>query len=327
MRATTRCLLAATIVLGVGCSATDAGDRSADQGPGPTGDGATSTTAVAADCRPARTAEGAGLEGGRVQTFPHDGADRQYLLALPDGYDGTDAAPLVLNFHGWSGTMDAHAANTGMAEAATARGYVAVTPQSLGDIPEWNLFGTETKADDYGFIDALVVDLAERLCIDDERVYAAGHSNGSAFSGFLSCQPPFRFAAVALVSAFVPTNCPDDVHPSVIGFAGTADTTVPYDGGAVGGGPIEIPSVPAVIARHAEHNGCGEPVEDEPAPGVRRTTLAGCADDGEVVLYTIVGGSHSWPGGATAEREPVELRAEGQLFPATDTILDFFDAH
>ena len=44
------------------------------------------------------------------------------------------------------------------------------------------------------------------LCIDRARIYATGHSAGSAFAGFLVCTKPSRYAAVAMVSATVPSS-------------------------------------------------------------------------------------------------------------------------
>jgi polyhydroxybutyrate depolymerase len=305
--------LATAIVL-VACSG---GDGAAG---GSAGGSDATDEAPAADCDPARpdpTTDG-------PQAFSFGGEERAYLLALPDDYDGTTAHPLVFSFHGFSSNKEGQNAYAAMAEQGTARGYIVVTPDALGDPHDWNYFGDQARADDFGFVDALVVDLSERLCIDADRIYAAGHSAGSAFTGFLQCKPPYRFAAVAMVAAFIPTTCPvDEAAPSVIAFHGTADPAVPYDGGSVGGGPVGTPPVLDTLAQYADAYGCQRPAtEDEPAAGVETDTLTGCAGGTEVVLYTIVSGTHDWPGNAIQPEA-----TGGQAYPATDTILDFFDAH
>ncbi len=313
---TAAALLAAALVL-VACSG---GDGSGGADPGGS-DGAEATDQPsAADCDPARPATATDGE----QTFSFGGEERAYLLALPDDYDGTTAQPLAFSFHGFSSDKEGQNAYAAMADKGTARGYIVVTPDALGDPRDWNYFGDRARADDFGFVDALVVDLSERLCIDADRVYAAGHSAGSAFTGFLQCRPPYRFAAVAMVAAFIPTTCPvDQATPSVIAFHGTADPAVPYDGGSVGGGPVGIPPVLDTLEQYADAYGCQRPAtEDEPAAGVETDTLTGCAGGTQVVLYTIVGGTHDWPGNAI---QPAATG--GQAYPATDTILDFFDAH
>ncbi|MGH9228579.1 MAG: alpha/beta hydrolase family esterase [Acidimicrobiales bacterium] len=309
-------LLVAALVLGA-CSG---GDGAAGGNAGGS-DGARATDeAQAADCDPARPATATA----ETQAFGFGGEERAYLLALPDDYDGTTAHPLVFNFHGFSSNKEGMSAYTAMAERGTARGYIVVTPDALGDPRDWNYFGDQARADDFGFVDALVVDLSGRLCIDADRVYAAGHSAGSAFAGFLQCKPPYRFAAVAMVAAFIPTACPvDRATPSVIAFHGTADPAVPYDGGSVGGGPVGIPPVLETLEQYADAYGCERPAtEDEPAAGVETDAYTACAGGSEVVLYTIVGGTHDWPGNAI---EPDA--AGGQAYPASETILDFFDAH
>jgi polyhydroxybutyrate depolymerase len=280
----------------------------------------TEADATPADCDPPRRA----VTTDAAQSFRFGDQDRAYLLALPDGYDGTTAQPLVFSFHGFAGSKEGHDANTAMADKGTARGYIVVTPDALGAPRDWNYLGSPARADDFGFVDALVVDLSERLCVDADRVYAAGHSAGSAFAGFVQCKRPYRFVAVAMVAAFIPTTCPvDDATPSVIALHGTADPAVPYDGGSVGGGPVGIPPVLETLQQYADAYGCDRPAtEEEPAPGVETDTFTGCAGGSEVVLTTIVGGGHGWPGSPTRP-----AASGGEAYSATDAILDFFDAH
>ena len=38
-----------------------------------------------------------------TQTLPHDGITREYVIYVPDSYDGTSEVPLMLNFHGYGG--------------------------------------------------------------------------------------------------------------------------------------------------------------------------------------------------------------------------------
>lgn len=318
MRTTLAVLLAAGLMTAAcGSAGDDAGDGSAreDARGGATegtAEGGTGDGGSAATCDPARPSDP--VTG--PQTFESGGETREYLLALPEDYDGTTAAPLVLNFHGFSNNMEGQEAMTGMGEQGASRGYVVVTPDALGQPQEWNAFADEARPDDFAFVDALVDDLAGRLCLDTDRVYAAGHSNGSAFTGFLVCQESSRLAAVAMVAAFVPRTCPvEDPAPEVMAVHGSADPLVPYEGGTVAGSSIGIPPARDTLARFGEEYGCEAPVaEDEPVPGaVERRRFTGCAHGDEVALYTVVGGGHEWP--------------EGPDFSATAAILDFFDRH
>jgi polyhydroxybutyrate depolymerase len=283
--------------------------------------GGAGRAAGAPTCRPARPA----TPTTAPQTFRFGGHDRTYLLALPRGYDGRTPAPLVFDFHGFLGRKETTEANTNMGAKGSARGFIVVTPDSLG--VQWNMFSAPGEADDYGFVHALLGDLEQRLCVDTSRVYAAGHSNGSAFAAFLVCKAPYEFGAVAMVSATTPTSCPADVTPAAIAVAGTADPQVPYAGGTVRGSTIPIPPAQSVIAGYAKKYGCdATPLNTVLQPGVDELRYAHCAGGSEVVLDTVAGGTHPWPSSGDAIRDPTDSTA-GKTFPATDRILDFLTAH
>jgi polyhydroxybutyrate depolymerase len=266
--------------------------------------------------------------GPGAQQFRHGDQDRSYLLALPAGYDGRSAYPLVLNFHGAGGSKEKFEAKTLMGSKGSDRGYIVVTPEALGSPHNWNWRSAPDRADDFGFVLALVNDLRRRFCIDSHRMYLSGHSNGSAFAAFLACRPPIVFAAVAMVSATVPVECPPETAPAVLAIHGTADPGVPYNGGTNElGQHTPLPAVPETIARYADRYHCDPvPKRDQPAAGVDRTDYSGCDHGNEVVLYAIVDGLHEWPGSPEAIASP-DNSAAAKAFPATDTILDYFDSH
>ena len=255
---------------------------------------------------------------GGLRAFDFEGQARSYLLALPPGYDGRRAYPLVLSLHGHGGDKERHDANTQVSAKASVRGFIVVTPDSRP--PNWNIREEPARAHDFAFIDALLGELTKRLCVDEDRVYAAGHSNGAAFAGLLGCRPPYRFAAVALVSGTPPLSCPAAVAPPTLFIRGTADATVKYEGGVLGGAL-------ASTARYAEAYGCAPNVRLEAViPGVKRLRYSGCRNGGEVVLDTVEGGVHIWPGGPKAAAFADNSLA-GRTFKSTDEVLDFFEAH
>ena len=45
----------------------------------------------------------AGATDSLARTLVHDGMTREYILYVPDSYDGTSEVPLMLNFHGYGG--------------------------------------------------------------------------------------------------------------------------------------------------------------------------------------------------------------------------------
>lgn len=311
-------VLVVVAVLALGACSSDDGTAA----PEPGGPGGEEGQSPPADCRPARDVEGTD----EPQAVEVDGEQRTYLLDLPDGYDGATAHPLVLNFHGAGGDKDAHDSYTEMSQLGTARGYVVVTPEAVDGL--WNYL-SEGEVDDFGFVDTLLADLGERLCLDMDRIYAAGHSDGSGFTGFLVCQGAHQLAAVAMVAAFVPRLCePSDAAPSVIAFHGTDDPVVPYEGGEYSGGPNKIPPALETLDSYAKLYECDQPpVETEPTEGVEVRTSSGCTGGSEVELHSIAGGGHAWPGNSAGQDIGGQPGSGLLEIPATETILDFFDEH
>ncbi|MFN8040982.1 MAG: PHB depolymerase family esterase [Acidimicrobiales bacterium] len=273
------------------------------------------TSAPATTATPATTTVIAACRAGDHELV-HDGVARRYRLAVPDG--ATAPPPLVVDLHGHGGSIEKQDANTGLSAAGTTRGFAVVTPQALGEPSRWNFRRQADQPDDLGFLDALLTDLIGRGCADPDRIYAAGHSNGAAFAAVLACSPPNRLAAVAMVSATTPAACPDGIAPAVLAIAGTADPTVPYDGKAG-----VAPPANATIDAYADRYGCSVPTAGEPWPGVRRRAHLDCRGGAAVVLDTVEGGLHPWPGGPAAQLEANS--AAGRTFPATEEVLTFFD--
>jgi len=92
--------------------------------------------------------------------------------------------------------------------------------------------------------------------------------------------------------------CTDRRPVPMIAFHGTADRQVPYNGGKSWVAPNPFPNVPAWAANWARRNRCAPtPSDSAVATDVTRRSFTSCAGDAAVVLYTIKGGGHTWPGG------------------------------
>ncbi len=160
------------------------------------------------------------------------GLDREYRLHLPPSYVADRPMSLMLDFHGYTGDAAGEEAYTGLSDHADEHGYIVVYPQGTAFrdqsdrlITSWNdLAGSRpagpegpicaegadfyphppecgeptrctwaTCHDDVGFIEALLDHLEEALCLDLDRVYATGMSNGGMFVHRLGCELPERF--------------------------------------------------------------------------------------------------------------------------------------
>ena len=180
------------------------------------------------------------------------------------------------------------------------------------------------------FISEMIDKLEESYNIDKTRIYSSGMSNGGGMAFVLSCTMSDRIAAVAMVSAGLDPGwswCPDHRPVPVIAFHGTADPICLYNGGwsKLAGGTF--PSVPGFMANWSRRNRCGpNPIESAVAADVTRLQYTDCADDAGVVLYTVKGEGHQWPGGKRVAAEWMVGRYSHSI-DATRQMWAFFREH
>jgi polyhydroxybutyrate depolymerase len=282
--------------------------------------------------------------------------EREYRLHLPTGYNPASPAPLVLAFHGYTTTAyQFENKYNSFSRHADEHGYVVVYPQGTSFeaggqlITSWNDLACNASPgpdgptcsegsvdyptppecgeprecdwcscyDDVGFVAALLDEIEATLCVDLDRVFATGMSNGAMFVHRLGCDLSDRFAAIAPTGGTLARgfNCAPDSSPkiSMMNIYGTRDTTVPFDGT-----PAEDGFLSQVVAAWAgpESQRC----EAEAIPyatskdGIREfrcVQRANCATGAEIVDCAWDGG-HDWP-------------REGDDQFSIDVIWDFFE--
>jgi polyhydroxybutyrate depolymerase len=172
-----------------------------------------------------------------AQTLVHDGIDREYIIYVPNSYDGTSAVPLLFNFHGFGGSASEFINDADMRAEAEANSFILVYPQGscLNGASHWNpcpIDGdNKSSADDLGFVEALVNEVSSQYTIDLERIYAAGYSNGGMMAYGLANYKSNLIAAIASVSGSMLDCIGSTSHPiPVLHLHGTSDGVIPYDG-------------------------------------------------------------------------------------------------
>lgn len=309
-------MVAAMVVLAVGCASDDGGDGGAAD---PSADGAAgdvTTDAGAEDTAPVPSA-GCGTSdadpGVEVErTLEIRGAERRYLLTTPSAHDGETPLPVVLDFHGLMEGAEIHATMSGWSAVAEEEGVVAVFPHGTGEPVRWNTDVSDPDAnDDLAYTDAVLAELGEQLCIDERRVYATGLSNGAMFTSALVCARADVIAAAAPVAGLTDLDGCDPARPvPVLTYHGTADPILLFNGGVdlsaipgSGGGPtttappadLDGEGYPAAVAAFAERNGCDpEPTDSDLTDEVIRRVYD-CPEGADVEFLVIEGGGHSWP--------------------------------
>jgi polyhydroxybutyrate depolymerase len=188
-------------------------------------------------------------------------------------------------------------------DLADKRGFIVVYPSGVGGkgVRIWRAEPGPDLMKDVRFISELIDTLKASYNIDSTRIYANGLSNGGGMAFALSCTLSDRVAAVGLVAAAQTLPwiwCTDHRPVPMIAFHGTADPEVPYNGGSSWMSSRSFPNVERWVGNWARRNRCeADPVDSIIAADVTRRVYAGCADNAAVVLYTVQGGGHTWPGG------------------------------
>mmetsp|Transcript_24876 Transcript_24876/g.43497 ORF Transcript_24876/g.43497 Transcript_24876/m.43497 type:complete len:429 (+) Transcript_24876:171-1457(+) len=201
---------------------------------------------------------------GSYTTFQHtfEGEVRTHQVGVPPTYDG-QPTPLLLYFHGWGGS---YADCGSLCDDALSAGFITLSMTGLesdSGLPSWNGIGSTTSpgpqgptceagAVDYCYADcgnctdncwwttckdsvAQVLEVWDAvegaLCVDADRAWAAGCSNGGMFTFELAADPR---AAGRLAGTAPLVGLP---HPGLwggpaaalhlAGFWGARDRTVP----------------------------------------------------------------------------------------------------
>ncbi|MEC7164327.1 MAG: PHB depolymerase family esterase, partial [SAR324 cluster bacterium] len=168
----------------------------------------------------------------------HAGVLRETLVYVPESYEGTEAVPLLLNFHGYGGFASNHLLTSDFRQLAEEQTFLLAYPQGslLDGSPHWNpsppSATNKSTVDDFGFIESLIDNLSATYRIDEERVYAVGYSNGAMLAFGLACYRGKRIAAVGSVSGTMLTDIGNLCQPSqptaAITLHGTQDYILPY---------------------------------------------------------------------------------------------------
>jgi polyhydroxybutyrate depolymerase len=313
-------VIVAVALVAVACSSSTSQSSPTSTSPA-TAAATSSTTAPVAPAAPCSKPHAAGQS---AQTFRFLGVARTYQLYVPKLYTGTKNVPVVFNFHGFGSNAVQQMAYGNFKPEAERDDFLIVAPDGQDPASRhFNLSAEPGLQNDVQMIGALLTHIEATLCVDAQRVYSTGMSDGGATTSVLACMMSNRFAAFAAVAVIL--ACGGKGPVAIMAFSGTADPVVPFNGGKVSccGNP-SVGSAPAAMASWAAHDHCTAQFHDVRLNSeVRRRTWTGCAKNATVVFYIIDGGGHTWPGSIPI----ASLGKTTDQIDASTTIWKFFQAH
>jgi polyhydroxybutyrate depolymerase len=150
----------------------------------------------------------------------------------------------------------------------------------------------------------MVDDIYAKYNVDPKRIFLVGLSNGAFMAHRLACDDAARVASIVSLAGGTwtdATKCNPKASVSILDVHGTADMTVPYDGGVGASGFLE-PSEMQTMATWAQKNGCtgalaptGETYDVDTSVAGNETVAqkySGCPAGIDLELWTMQGSGH-----------------------------------
>jgi polyhydroxybutyrate depolymerase len=272
------------------------------------------------------------------------GQKRCYLLYVPSSYRAGDPAPVVFSLHGFMSDPYDQRHYSRWEGYAEEGGFLVVYPQGSSVPLRWNV-GPGARidgVDDVRFIEDTISELSSLATVDQRRIFVTGFSNGGEKANQIGCALANKIAAIGVVSGLgpdYPGGCSAIRPLPVVAFIGTDDELAraqPWDLPIWFQDVIFNVSVEALLPGPATpenwahawalRNGCQpNPTTGRVAAHVVSSRYSGCTDNADVVLYTVQGGGHAWPGGPSV---PIPGLGESTTeIDASRVMWDFFLAH
>ena len=235
-----------------------------------------------------------------------DGVEREFRLSAPSSEPGT-SLPLVIAFHGGTDSQEDFAQQEQFDQLGEQEKFVmayAIAEQDRTAAEgEWFLNTAATSEEDNNFAEAIVDELSESYCIDQDRLYAIGYSLGAMFTYEIACQLNHRFAATASFAGTMPVNpesCDIARGIGILHIHGKLDYIIYYhqdwewkDGEHEGVGTMS--EVPNLIDYWAAKSSC-QAISVETSLTEEHIIHNDCMDDVIIEHYGLQIWDHNWPG-------------------------------
>ena len=203
-------------------------------------------------------------------------AKRPYMSKAPASYDPSKKYPLIVLLHGLGGSGSNINGYFQLNTLVDSQNFLLAWPDGTnnGFARFWNANDVccdvfNSGVDDVAYLNAVMADMGTKYNVDPKRVYIVGHSNGGFMAHRLACDSAVRIAAIVSLAGAQwndVSKCNPSEPVAVLQIHGTADTTVPYDGGKTlnGQGPVVI-SAHETVMDWVSLDKCGGTIDTTPA--------------------------------------------------------------
>jgi polyhydroxybutyrate depolymerase len=282
-------------------------------------------------------------EGATIdETLVVDALIRRTLVHLPAGWQEDKTMPLLIILHGAKLSGKIAEVVTGFDKLSNKENFIVAYPDAVHH--QWNDGRNEWDNPSYGiddvkFISRLMDYMVWKYHVNPQKIYVAGYSSGGMLAQRLAMEITDKVAAIAEVAATLPMpQLALKKKPgrpiSVLMINGTEDPAFPWGGGTtqiIGVKVGNVASVLATVDYWINANGGMRDLPDlHPAVTNKRDgTMVDVANfptqnKTSVMLYTIRGGGHTWPGSDVPLRYIPFLGRQSGNLKASELIWEFF---
>jgi polyhydroxybutyrate depolymerase len=245
------------------------------------------------------------------RTFQVNDGNRPFTLHVPDSYNASKPAPLVILLHAYSQTGAGEESYFKLTPQSDTYGFLYAYPNGLVDRAHhhyWNATDAccdayGSKVDDSNYLSALIKLIESRYTVDTQRVYLVGHSNGAFMTFRMACDHADQVTAIATLNGAMwqdVSRCHPSTAVSILDVRSTADQTILYNGGRRDNSPY--PSATTTNNDWLSFDHCAATATNAPPldlvrdlPGAETSVAqySGCANGSTVETWTINRGSHN----------------------------------
>lgn len=235
---------------------------------------------------------------------------REYMVYVPSSYNKNDSIPLILVFHGASGTAEGMIKTTDFNNKSDSSEFAVAYLNgaeiyNLGKNRQvWNAGNCsdlDNNADDISYVGQVLDDISLKFNINQSKIYAAGFSNGGMMVHRLACDMSDRISGIAAVAGGLSQKY-EDCNPirkiPILHIHGLNDLVAKFNGGVnvlnttISGCYIGR-SIPDIMNFWKIKYNCSS--DTEISYGFGKTVCLTSKDcDSHLELCTITDGGHNW---------------------------------
>jgi polyhydroxybutyrate depolymerase len=276
------------------------------------------------------------------ETLIVNGLVRKALVHLPNQYNPEEKRPLLIVLHGARLSGWIAEATTGFDKIANQENFIVVYPDATHQQWDDGRDGAHNPSygiNDVDFIAQLINYLDWKYHLETSEVYVAGYSSGGMLAQKLGMELSDKVSAIAEVASSLPVpqlklqKIPS--RPlSVLMINGTKDRAFPMAGGTTQIIKVKVGPVAPIMTTYQywvlANGGVGSlaPKQDllqKIKNGTTVNLLNTRTRNGScVMLYTINGGGHTWPGSEVPLRYIPLLGKQSRDLNASELIWEFF---